>query len=236
MVIRRDTGEVLWKRNANVKLPQASCTKIMTALLVLERFRDLDRYVRAPARVRELQQVAIGLRPGDRITVRQALRAMLVKSANDATLTLAVAVDGSEKAFVRHMNRRAAQLGLAHTHFVNSRGADKPGHFSSARDLAVLGRYAWRASAAFRSTVDTKTAVISWPPAHRVTVTSHNRILDYAWGDGIKTGATSHAGKVLVGSGTPDGVPLIVVTMKEPTRDREEKDAIALFLWAAARP
>jgi serine-type D-Ala-D-Ala carboxypeptidase (penicillin-binding protein 5/6) len=233
---RAPDGRVLWSKNPRKRLAPASCTKIMTALLVLERFGDrLDRSVRAPAGVTGQQAVAIGLRPGDRITVRQALRAMLVKSANDATLTLAVAVAGSEKAFVRRMNRRARQLGLQDTHFVNSRGKDAPGHYSCARDLGELGRYVWNKSSVFRETVATKTAVITWPPAHRVTVTSHNRILDYAWGDGIKTGATSKAGKVLVGSGTYGGVPLIVVTMKEPSRDREVKDAVALFKWGASQ-
>ena len=174
----------------------------MTALLVLEHYRDLDRMVRAPASVTEQQKVAIGLRPGDRISVRQALRALVTKSANDACVTLATAVGGSETRFVRLMNRRAAQLGLTHTRFVNSRGTPKPGHYSCARDLARLGRYAMR-DADFRDLVGTKTRVITWPPSHRVTVTSHNRLLDYAWGDGIKPGATKESKMVLVGSGKP---------------------------------
>ena len=234
-MIRRDTGAVLWSKQPDLRLPPASCTKIMTALLVLEHYRDLGRYLRAPASVKDQQSVAIGLRPGDRITVRQALRAMLVKSANDATITLAVGVAGSERAFVRQMNRRAAKLGLTRTHYVNSRGKDATGHSMSARDLATLGRYVWTKFPFFRTTVATKTAVITWPPAHRVTVTSHNLLLDYTWGDGIKTGATAKAGKVLVGSGTRSGVPLIVVTMHEPTRDQELKDALALFEWGAAQ-
>ena len=138
-MISRTTGDVLWSKNPGLRLPPASCTKIMTALLVLEHYSDLSRYLRAPASVTEQQSVAIGLRPGDRITVRQALRAMLVKSANDATVTLAVGVAGSERAFVRQMNRRAAKLGLTHTHYVNSRGKDATGHYTSARDLATLG-------------------------------------------------------------------------------------------------
>jgi serine-type D-Ala-D-Ala carboxypeptidase (penicillin-binding protein 5/6) len=233
---RAPDGKVLWSKRPDKKMAPASCTKIMTALLVLEHFNGrLDRYVRAPAGVAEQQKVAIGLRPGDRITVREALRAMLVKSANDATLTLAVAVDGSEQAFVRRMNRRAAQLGLGDTHFANSRGTDARGHYSCARDLGELGRYVWNKSAVFRDLVATKKTTVIWPPAHRVTVENHNRLLDRSWGDGIKTGATSKAGKVLVGSGTYGGVPLIVVTMKEPSRTREVNDAVALFKWGAAQ-
>jgi D-alanyl-D-alanine carboxypeptidase (penicillin-binding protein 5/6) len=234
IVIDRRSGKVLWSKRADLRLAPASCTKIMTALLVLERYDDLDRMITAPGHVRDHQGVAIGLQQGDRISVQQALRALMTKSANDACVTLATAVSGSESRFVRLMNRRAAQLGLTNTRFVNSSGAPKPGHYSSARDLAKLGRYAMR-DARFRDLVRVKTRVITWPPAHEVTVTSHNRLLDYPWGDGIKTGATKPSKMVLVGSGRPGllAVPLIVVTMREPDRDREEKDAVALFEWAA---
>jgi D-alanyl-D-alanine carboxypeptidase (penicillin-binding protein 5/6) len=233
ILIDRRSGRVLWSKSADLRLAPASCSKIMTALLVLERYRDLTRMVRAPGSVTDFQQVAIGLRPGDRISVKQALRALMTKSANDACVTLATAVGGSEPGFVKLMNRRAAQLGLTRTHFVNSRGTPKPGHYSSARDLARLGRYAMR-DARFRDLVGTKTRVITWPPSHRVTVTSHNRLLDYPWGDGIKTGSTKQSLRVLVGSGKPGLVPLIVVTMREPTRDQEEKDALALLAWGSA--
>jgi D-alanyl-D-alanine carboxypeptidase (penicillin-binding protein 5/6) len=229
----RRTGRVLWSKSADLRLAPASCTKIMTALLVLERYRDLDRMVRAPAVVTDHQKVAIGLRPGDRISVRQALRAVMIKSANDACVTLATAVGGSESGFVKLMNRRAVQLGLTRTHFVNSRGTAGPGHYSSARDLARLGRHAMR-DARFRDLVGTRTRVITWPPSHAVRVTSHNRLLDRSWGDGIKTGSTRQSLRVLVGSGKPGLVPLIVVTMREPTRDQEERDAIALFTWGSA--
>jgi D-alanyl-D-alanine carboxypeptidase (penicillin-binding protein 5/6) len=234
ILIHRDTGEVLWSMRAAMRLPPASCTKIMTALLALEHYPDLDRYVHAPKSVAAQQKVAIGLRPGDRITVRQALRALLVKSANDAAVTLAVAVAGSEARFTRRMNRRAAQLGLTDSHFRNCRGSDQSGHFMSARDLAELGRHVWLEFPAFRAIVATKSAVITWPPSHRVTVTSHNRLLERPWGDGMKTGSTEKAGRVLLGSGTPSGVPLIVVTMGEPTRAQEVRDAVALFTWGAA--
>lgn len=233
VLMDRRTGRVLWSKNQHSRLAPASCTKIMTALLVLERYSNLERMVRAPGSVRDFQQVAIGLRPGDRISVKQALRALMTKSANDACVTLATAVGGSEAGFVKLMNRRARQLGLTRTRFVNSRGTPKPGHYSSARDLAMLGRYAMR-DARFRDLVGTKTRVITWPPSHRVTVTSHNRLLDYPWGDGIKTGSTKQSLRVLVGSGKPGLVPLIVVTMREPTRDQEEKDAVALFTWGSA--
>ena len=232
ILIDRRSGTVLWAKRPDLRLAPASCTKIMTALLVLERYRDLDRFVTAPAAIADQGGVAIGLRVGDRISVRQALYALMVKSANDAALTLASAVAGSERAFVARMNARAARLGLMRTHFVNCRGRPAPGHYASARDLAQLGRFAMR-DARFRTIVATQTAVISWPPGHEVSVTSHNGLLDYPWGDGIKTGSTFESKAVLVGSGKPGLVPLIVVTMREPTRPQEVEDAVALLLWGS---
>jgi len=233
ILIDRRTGKVLWSKSPDRRLAPASCTKIMTALLTLERYRDLDRSVRAPASVAGQTGVGIGLRPGDRITVREALYALMVKSANDAALTLASAVSGSERRFVTKMNRRAAKLGLTHTRFVNCRGKPAPRHHASARDLAGLARYAMR-DARFRRLAGTRTRVIRWPPSHAVRVTSHNRLLKYAWADGVKTGATDASKMVLVGSGKPGLVPLIVVTMREPTRARETKDAVALLRWGSA--
>lgn len=232
ILIDRRTGVVLWSQDPSRRLPPASCTKIMTALLVLEHVKDLDRYAQVP-HIRYPQKVSIDLRPGDRITIQQALRALMVKSANDAALTLASYVAGSEKRFVKLMNARAAALKLTNTHFVNCRGTPEPGHYSSAADLAKLGRVAMR-DARFRSLVRIKHTVIRYPPDHAIAVDNHNRLLDYDWGDGIKTGATDISKMVLVGSGQPGLVPLIVVTMHEPTREQEVSDAVALFTWGSA--
>lgn len=231
ILIERDSGAVLWSKSPDRELPPASCTKIMTALLVLERAPDLDAFATVPA-IPLPQTVGVDLRPGDRISVRQALSALMVKSANDAALTLASHIAGSETRFVALMNRRARELGLRHTRFVNCRGTPEPGHYSSARDLATLGRFAMR-DATFRELVRTRSAVIRYPPDAAVSVENHNRLLDHPWGDGIKTGATADSGKVLVGSGKPGEVALIVVTMHQPTREQELRDAIALFTWGS---
>jgi serine-type D-Ala-D-Ala carboxypeptidase (penicillin-binding protein 5/6) len=232
ILIERDSGEVLWSKDPDRELPPASCTKIMTAILTLEHADDLGEMATVPD-IPLPQKVGVDLVPGDRISVREALRALLVKSANDAALTLASYVAGSESKFAGLMNQRARQLGLEHTHFRNCRGTPEDGHYSSARDLATLGRFAMR-DATFRELVRTRTAVIRYPPDAAVPVENHNRLLDYPWGDGIKTGATDVSGKVLVGSGKPGPVALIVVTMGEPTRDQEVRDAVALFEWGTA--
>jgi serine-type D-Ala-D-Ala carboxypeptidase (penicillin-binding protein 5/6) len=232
ILVERDSGRVLWSKEPDRELPPASCTKIMTALLTLEHVTDLGAYATVPD-IPLPQKVGVGLVPGDRITVREALTALLVKSANDAAITLASYVAGNERKFARLMNKRARQLGLEHTHFMNSRGTPEDGHYSSARDLAKLGRVAMH-DATFRDLVRTRAAVIRYPPDAAVPVENHNRLLAYPWADGIKTGATDKSGKVLVGSGKPGAVALIVVTMHEPTREQEVADALALFRWGTA--
>jgi D-alanyl-D-alanine carboxypeptidase (penicillin-binding protein 5/6) len=233
ILVDRRSGVVLWKKYPSRRLATASLAKIMTALVVLERVDDLGRYARVP-KIPLPQTVGVGLRPGDRITVRQALRALMVKSANDAALTLAHHVAGGEAAFVRLMNVRAARMGLGDTRYRNCRGADQAGQYTCARDLAVLARVAMR-DARFRELAALQTATIRYPPDHAVVVTSHNRLLDYAWADGVKTGSTSAAGRCLVGSGKPGLVPLLTVTMHEPTRDQELADTLDLFAWGSAQ-
>jgi D-alanyl-D-alanine carboxypeptidase (penicillin-binding protein 5/6) len=233
VLVEAQSGTVLWSKDPDRRLAPASCTKIMTALIVLEHVRDVKSFATVPT-IPLPQTVGIGLLPGERISIQQALRALIVKSANDAALTLATYVAGDEPAFVRLMNARARQLGLTSTHFENCRGTPQPGHLSSARDLAALGRFAMR-DARFRELAGTRTTVITWPSDHAVRVTSHNRLLAYPWGDGIKTGATHESGMVLVGAGQPGLVPLIVVTMHEPSRDQEERDALSLFTWGSAQ-
>jgi D-alanyl-D-alanine carboxypeptidase (penicillin-binding protein 5/6) len=232
IVVERRSGSVLWAKAPDRELPLASTTKIMTALLTLERVDDLDAWMTVP-RIPTPQKVGVDLRPGDRITVRQALYALLLESANDAALTLATHVAGSEPQFVVLMNRRARQLGMTRTHFTNSRGTAEPGLHSSARDLATLARHALR-KATFRRIVSTREAVIEYPPDAAIPVHNHNRLLRYDWADGVKTGSNDASGKVLVGSGDPGGVALIVVTMHQRTRDEEVEDAVKLFRWGTA--
>lgn len=233
ILVDRSTGRVLWKKNPNQRRAPASLTKVMTAIIVLEKVRNLDSKCTAPKAVAKDLGNSVGLRPGDRITVRQALRAAIVKSANDACVTLAYRVAGSEAAFVRLMNAKARSLGLDDTQFKNSRGRPVSGHYMSADDLARLSRYAM-SNAKFRGLCKRQTAVIKWP-GHAVRVESHNRLLNYDWADGIKTGATSQSGMCLLGSGKYDRRSLILVTLKQPTRNQEERDAVAMFKWGDAQ-
>lgn len=236
VVMDRSTGVVLYAKAPRRHLPTASLTKIMTAMLVLERTRNLDQYVQVPEEaVGQQGGAGIGLRPGDQITVRQLLLGLIVRSATDCAITLATAVAGDEPAFVTLMNRRAARLGLGDTHFVNCTGLNVPGHYSSALDLSELGRVAMR-DRRFRKLVSRVYARVTWPPAHEAFLVSRNRLnARYGWVDGIKTGSTHGTGACMVASGNYRGRRLIVTTLHEPNRDVEVRDALQLFAYGASR-
>ena len=135
------SGEVLATRDEREPLPIASITKLMTALVTLERV-GLDEVVTVTGRAAAVGESTINLRPGERITVRDLLQAALVQSANDAATALAVHVAGTVPRFVELMNERADELGLTDTQFVNPDGLDASGHVSSARDVTKLARVA----------------------------------------------------------------------------------------------
>jgi D-alanyl-D-alanine carboxypeptidase len=209
------TGQVLFERNPRSPMAMASTTKVMTALLALERL-DERRVVVIGSRPPRIGEESLRLRQGERLTVRQLLLGLLVKSANDAGVALAEAVDGSEGAFVRRMNRRAAALRLATTRYVTPYGLDRPGHQTSARDLARLWEVAMR-RADFRAIVRTSKARLPGGPLSlRRFVTSNQLLGAYRWTVGGKTGFTNRAGRCLVASASRGGRRLVAVALGSP--------------------
>jgi D-alanyl-D-alanine carboxypeptidase len=209
------TGQVLFERNATAARAMASTTKVMTALLTLERL-DERRVVVIGAGPPRVGEESLRLRKGERLTVRQLLLGLLVKSANDAGVALAEAVDGSEAAFVRRMNRKAAALRLGATHYVTPYGLDRPGHQTSARDLARLWEVAMR-RADFRSLVATRAARIPGGPLSlRRFITTNQLLGSYRWTVGGKTGFTNRAGRCLVASASRGGRRLVAVALGSP--------------------
>jgi D-alanyl-D-alanine carboxypeptidase len=217
------TGQVLFERNAGAARAMASTTKVMTALLALERL-DQRRVVTIGSGPPKVGEESLRLRRGERLTVRQLLLGLLVKSANDAGVALAEAVDGSEGAFVRRMNRKAAALGLTATHYVTPYGLDRPGHQTSARDLAHLWETAMR-RADFRSLVATRSARIPGGPLSlRRFVTTNLLLGSYRWTVGGKTGFTNHAGRCLVASASRGGRRLVAVALGSPNAFADVRD------------
>ncbi len=227
VVVDGETGRVLYDLNAHDRLPPASTTKIMTAILAIER-GDLDRSVVSGIDARRMTGSSVmGLRPGVAITVQDLLYGLMLPSGNDAAIELAKSTHGSDAAFVDHMNQKARELGLQDTHFVNPHGLDNPDHYSTAYDLALLARYGMK-DPRFASLVGTRDYRLSPPSDY--SLHNGNSLLDrYAGADGVKIGWTEAAGWTLVGSAERDGHRLYATVLHSSDRDA---DAAALLDWA----
>ncbi|HEY0318694.1 MAG TPA: D-alanyl-D-alanine carboxypeptidase family protein [Solirubrobacterales bacterium] len=227
------SGEVVASHAAARHLPIASTTKLMTAYVALKEM-PIDKVVRAAPYEAEYGESLLGLRSGQKISVRDLLYGLILRSGNDAAHTLAIAAAGSQERFVRQMNRRAAALGLADTHYANPVGLDQRGNFSSAADLAtltqrLLGIPAFAKIAAARRALLRSVK----PPARIATI---NALLSMApWVNGVKTGHTFDAGYVLVGSGRRKGVELISVAIGAPTDEARYSDDLELLEYGFSR-
>jgi D-alanyl-D-alanine carboxypeptidase (penicillin-binding protein 5/6) len=226
-------GHVLYQQNARSRRPIASATKLMTALVALEEL-PLRRALRAaPYRPGPLES-QIRLQPGERMTVIDLMRALLLASANDAAVTLARGAAGSVPDFVAQMNERARELGLSSTHYSNPIGLDEQGNYSSAVDLSRLARRLLR-NDTFRSIVDLPSARLVSGARPRVVANRNDLVGKVAWIDGVKTGHTLQAGYVLVGSGTRKGVRLVSVVLGSPSAAARDTDTLALLDYGFSR-
>ncbi len=211
-----DTGEVLWRRRPVQVLPMASLTKIMTALVVVDRTRPGDA-VRIPRNLR-YEGMAVGLLPkGKRVRLETLLNGLLLVSGNDAAIALAVHVGGHERRFTAMMNRRARRWGLECTHFASSHGLED-GNRSCPRDLAVLARLAM-AEPRIRRIVRRRQVAFRFPiKGGKLYLSGHNPLmrLGYPGAVGLKTGYTDAAGRCFVGVARRDGRRLGVVLLNSP--------------------
>jgi D-alanyl-D-alanine carboxypeptidase (penicillin-binding protein 5/6) len=215
------SGDVLDSHAARRRLPIASTTKLMTAYVAMLEL-PLAKRVRAARYVPIYGESLLNLRTGQRISVRDLLYGLILRSGNDAAYDLALAAAGSEDAFVRQMNLRAAALGLRDTHYANPIGLDERGNYSSAADLVALTRRLLRMPA-FARIADSRQAVLrSLHPRRRIKTINHF-LRAVRWATGVKTGHTFAAAYVLVGSGRRKGVPLISAVIGAPTET--ERDA-----------
>ncbi len=204
------TGRVLFEKNADQQSLIASTTKIMTALVVCEHCNVLDR-MRIPKEAVGIEGSSMYLQVGEVLTVQELLYGLMLRSGNDAAVALAIYCGGTVEGFAELMNDKARQLGMRNSHFVNPNGLDAPGHYSTARDLAILAAYAME-NPVFAMTVSTKTVTVG----SRV-LQNHNKLLWRLEGaDGVKTGYTQAAGRILVSSAVRQGRRLVAVTIHAP--------------------
>jgi D-alanyl-D-alanine carboxypeptidase (penicillin-binding protein 5/6) len=229
ILMEASTGEVLYERAAEKPRPIASTTKLMTALLTMERAK-LSDLATASSYVASPIESKLSLRPGERLSVADLLRGLMLESANDAAVTLAEHVSGSRAGFVRLMNRRARELKLENTHFENPIGLDAPANYSSAHDLARLA-VELRKHSFVRKVADRTSATLSTGYRPR-TIRNRNTLLGRdRYVNGLKTGHTGTAGYVLVGTRTRRGVTLVSVVLGTPSLAARDRDSLALLQW-----
>jgi D-alanyl-D-alanine carboxypeptidase (penicillin-binding protein 5/6) len=229
IVIDGRSGDVLASHAAQRHLPIASTTKLMTAYVAMHEL-PLGKVVRAAPYQPIHGESLLGLKTGERISVRDLLYGLILVSGNDAAHTLAVAAAGSQARFVAQMNRHAAALGLADTHYANPIGLDQRGNYSSAADLTTLARRLL-AMPAFAEIADSRTALLrSLRPPRRIE-TLNDLLSQAPWATGVKTGHTFDAGYVLVGSGQKEGVSLVSAAIGAPTEETRTSDNLELLEW-----
>lgn len=232
VLMEAGAGRILWSRNGEERLPMASTTKIMTALLTLEQ-PGLDEMFTVNAQAIRVEGTSMGLTEGSQATLRTLAAGMLLASGNDAANAAAVRVAGTQADFVMMMNRRAAQLGMKDTNFETPSGLDGQSHYSTAADMALLARAALE-NPDFRSLCSQTSLELCYgnPPYDR-WLANHNRLLkEYPGCIGLKTGFTKKAGRCLVSAAEREGVTLICVTLSDPN---DWRDHTALLDWGFSR-
>lgn len=208
------SGRALFEKDAHTKRPMASTTKIMTALLAVEKCPP-DMVVTVTDEAVRVEGSALGLRGGDKITMIDLVTGLLLESGNDAANVIAFTVSGGIKAFADLMNKRAAEIGMKNTVFVTPSGLDQGEHSSTAWDMALLAAECLN-NETIASICEKKSAVIKFGnPPRDMRVSNHNRLLQlYPHAIGMKTGFTKKSGRCLVSAAQKDGVRLIGITLK----------------------
>ena len=216
VLIEAESGKVVYEKAAHTRLPMASTTKIMTALVALE-LASPDTEIVVDAQAVGTEGSSVYLCEGEVLTLEALLYALMLESANDAAVAIAIGVAGSEEAFVEAMNAKADALGLTNTHFVNPHGLDGEEHYTTAYELALLARAALQNSL-LKTIVSTRKTTIPHIDTDGVRLlVNHNKMLrQYDGCIGVKTGYTKASGRCLVSAAERDGVVMITVTLDSP--------------------
>lgn len=216
VLIEQSSGQILFGKNETQRLPMASTTKIMTAIVALEHGNPED-IVTVSKEAAYTEGSSMYLHVGEEIRLESLLYGLMLNSGNDAAIAIAEHISGSADAFADLMNETAAKIGVKDTSFRNPNGLDAEGHFTTAYDLAMITRYGL-SNPAFQEIVRTKTKAVELDGrAGGRILSNHNKMLKlYPGCDGVKTGFTKKCGRCLVSSATRDGMQLIAVTLNAP--------------------
>ncbi|WP_239614081.1 D-alanyl-D-alanine carboxypeptidase family protein [Cohnella mopanensis] len=209
------SGRILFSQHGDEPMKIASLTKIMTAIVAIEH-SNLDSTINVSTRAAGKEGSSLYLKAGEKITLRNALYGLMLRSGNDAATAIAEHVGGSVEGFAYLMNKKAEEIGLTHSHFMNPHGLDEQGHYSSANDLAKLTVYALH-NPDFASIVKTKVKEAPNPNEQwdYKWVNKNKMLTMYEGADGVKTGYTKQALRTLVSSATRDGQQLVAVTLND---------------------
>ena len=237
ILMEAETGRILYEKDADIPLPPASVTKIMTILLIMEAIDAgkimLTDKVSISEHAAGMGGSQVYLEPGEQMTVDELLKCVVVASANDAAAALAEYCAGSEEAFVKNMNQRANELGMNNTHFENTNGLDDTteSHLTSARDIAIMSCELLKHEKIFDYTK-------IWMDTIRngsFGLTNTNRLIRFYKGaNGLKTGSTQKAGFCISATAKRDGMQLVAVIMASPTRDDRNATATKLLDYGFA--
>ena len=217
LLMDASTGRILYQKEADLRLPPASTTKVMTAILTLESGHKLSESLTVSKDATRMPATKLYLRPGQTMTIEELLYGIMLASANDASIVLAEGIGGSVESFTELMTKKAHEIGATNSNFTNPHGLTAPDHYSTVRDLAILFRYAMR-NPLFREIIQTKFSSVSSTAMvrkkvvpRRISVRNHNRLLwDFDGALGGKTGYTVAAQKCFVGAVQRNGATLIV--------------------------
>ena len=233
ILIEASTGEILYQKNANERLAPASMTKIMSLILIMENIENgnlkWNDIVVVSKNASSMGGSQIFLETNEMMTVEDLVKGICIASGNDATVSLAEKIAGTEKAFVKLMNDKAKSLGLRNTNFMNSTGLDAEGHYSSAHDMSVMARELVRHekilefSSIYEDYLRKNTAKKFW------LVNTNRLVKFYSYIDGLKTGYTGNAGYCLTATGMKNDMRLISVVMGEENTDNRTTDTLAML-------
>lgn len=236
IVIDAESGAILFEKQARTRLPIASLTKVMTALVAVEQVKNWDTTIIATKQSCEVGESEIYLEPGERITLKNLLYATLLKSANDAATLLSESVAGNVPLFVAMMNRKAKELGLKDTHFQNPHGLTAKNHYSSALDCAIMARESLK-NDLLREIFQTKKVRIPRENKKGISeIINHNKlVLRYPFVKGIKTGYTRAAGNCLISYAEYGNRKVIAVVLNAPSSLRCYEDSLRLLEYGRSQ-
>lgn len=220
-LIDADTGRILYRVNPDKWVHPASTTKIVTMITALDQGKDkLDKPLHISWEAANTEPSSLGIAPGDQITLKEALRGMMVVSGNDAAVAVAETVGGSVAGFADMMNAEAVKMGATHSHFVNPNGLTAVGHHTTAVDMARMAAYGLKHYPEFAYTVALPSYQMRYIDGHTkyVTTTNHFLTSGYEGASGVKTGYTQAAGDCLVASATRNGHTLVVALFNDDDR------------------